>query len=99
MAEQIFPLTQVKEYPPIEVGPLGKDGCRFCELVKGMKEQHRDCNKSLKLRGRRPKRNKFGAALVDRTFGGRVIYPCDGRHRFRLNFCPECGQCLRKWGS
>lgn len=89
-------MPRIVKHPEIETGPLSRNGCRFCELVQGMKELHRDLNNSRKIRGIKQKRNNFGAALVDRTFGGRAIYPCDGRYRFRLNYCPECGRQLKK---
>ena len=91
-----YPMTTTPRHPPIEVESLSKEGCRFCELLQGMKELHRDCNISRKLSGKAPVRNKFGAALVDRTFRGRTIYASDGRYRFRLNYCPECGRSLKK---
>lgn len=91
-----YPMTTTPRHPPIEVGPISKEGCRFCELVQGMKELTRECNISRKLYGRATKRPNLGAALVDRTFGGRAIYTGDGRYRFRLNYCPECGRSLKK---
>lgn len=72
--------------------------CRTCEAIKSLKAWNRELNADRKARGLKPRRNKLTAAVVDRTFSGRSTFYSTGRgRRIPLNFCPECGQCLRKW--
>ena len=74
--------------------------CPTCDLLREVKQLHRETNKEWKTRGLPRRRNKFTAAIADRTYRGRVTYYTTGnRRRIPLNFCPECGRQLRKKGS
>lgn len=72
--------------------------CRTCEALQSMKQCHREINRDRKARGVKPIKNKFTAAVVDRSYSGRLTYYSTGaRGRWiPLNYCPECGRLLKK---
>ena len=70
--------------------------CRTCELLKEIKQFRREMNKEWKSRGLLPLRNKFTAAIIDRSGRGRMTYFTNGnRRRIPLNYCPECGRQIK----
>lgn len=72
--------------------------CRTCEALQSLKQCHREINRDRKARGVKPIKNKFTAAVVDRSYSGRLTYYSTGaRGRWiPLNYCPECGRQLKK---
>ena len=72
--------------------------CRTCEALQSLKQCHREINRDRKARGVKPIKNKFTAAVVDRSYSGRLTYYSTGaRGRWiPLNYCPECGSLLKK---
>lgn len=71
--------------------------CRTCELLRDLRQVHRETNKDLKARGDPARKNKFTAAIIDRTYRGRVTYYTAGSYnrRIPLNYCPECGRQIK----
>lgn len=71
--------------------------CRTCEALQSLKQCHREINRDRKARGVKPIKNKFTAAVVDRSYRGRATYYTTGHgRRIPLNYCPECGRQLKK---
>lgn len=72
--------------------------CRTCEALQSLKQCHREINRDRKARGVKPIKNKFTAAVVDRSYSGSLTYYSTGaRGRWiPLNYCPECGRLLKK---
>lgn len=71
--------------------------CRTCEALQSLKQFHREINKERRDRGQKPARTKLTAAVVDRSYRGRMTYyTTDHGRRIPLNYCPECGRQLKK---
>ena len=74
--------------------------CRTCEALQSLKQSHREINRERRDRGQKPLRTKLTAAVVDRSYRGRLTYYSTGRgRRIPLNYCPECGRSLKKHRS
>ena len=70
--------------------------CRTCAMLQTIKQFRRQLNKDFKQRGIPPiSRNKFAAAIVDRSGHGRTTYYKAGGRRIPLNYCPECGRQIK----
>ena len=70
--------------------------CQTCALLRDVKQGHRDWRKEQKALGQPARRNYFTAAIVDRTFRGRLTFYKNGQgRRIPLNYCPECGRQIK----
>ena len=72
--------------------------CRTCEALQSLKQCHREINRERKAKELKPIRSRLTAAVVDRSYSGRLTYYSTGaRCRWiPLNYCPECGRLLKK---
>ena len=71
--------------------------CRTCAALQSLQQCHREINRERKAKELKPTRSRLTAAVVDRSYSGRLTYYSTGHgRRIPLNYCPECGRLLKK---